>query len=60
MSVGGSFISRVKPKKVTVSAVVTRADGRVENLGVIAYHHRNPFFQWCWDTAQWFKGRVKA
>ena len=29
-------------KRQTISAVITRADGTVENLGVIAYWHRNP------------------
>jgi hypothetical protein len=29
-------------ESVVVSAVVTRADGTVEDRGVIAYHHRNP------------------
>lgn len=28
--------------QTSVSAVITRADGRVEDLGEIAYWHRNP------------------
>lgn len=29
-------------REATISAVVTRADGRVENLGVVSYWHKNP------------------
>jgi hypothetical protein len=37
----------VKTKtKTEVTAVVTRADGRVENLGLISYDHVNPFKRW--------------
>lgn len=32
----------IKPKMSEIRAVVTRADGRVEDLGRIAYWHRNP------------------
>lgn len=34
----------------SVRAVVTRADGTVEDLGVVAYNHRNPF-----KVARWEK-----
>ena len=30
-------------KSIVWEAVVTRADGTVENLGEIAYWHKNPF-----------------
>ncbi len=39
----GNIRARGGAKEMTISAVITRADGRVENLGVIAFHHRNPF-----------------
>jgi len=29
-------------KQAAVSVVVTRANGAVEDLGVVAYYHRNP------------------
>jgi len=35
----------------SISAIVTRADGTVEDLGVIAYWHRNPLRRLAW----WFK-----
>lgn len=30
-----------KPRKATLEAVITRADGSVEHLGAIAFYHRN-------------------
>jgi hypothetical protein len=36
-----------KPARMaSIEATVTRADGRVENLGVIAYWHKNPLKRW--------------
>jgi hypothetical protein len=29
-----------------VSAVVTRADGTVEDLGIVSYWHKNPIKRW--------------
>lgn len=29
-------------KSAQIEAVITRADGSVEDLGVVAYYHRNP------------------
>lgn len=39
----------------SISAVVTRADGTVEDLGVIAYWHRNPLRRLAWRLR---KGRA--
>jgi hypothetical protein len=46
-----------QPVCITVEAVVIRADGRVENLGVIAYRHRNPLRQFWWQLKQLVRGR---
>lgn len=35
-----------KAKNAYLHAVVTRADGSVEKLGVIAYYNRNPLFHY--------------
>lgn len=35
-----------KAKEARVRAVVTRADGRIEDRGTIAYYHRNPLRRW--------------
>lgn len=37
-----SFRASVPAKNAQLAAVVRRADGTVENLGVIAYYDRNP------------------
>lgn len=34
--------------QVSVEAKVIRADGRVEDLGVVAFWHRNPFKRLAW------------
>lgn len=49
MAISGGLIANAKPKEATISAVVTRADGSVENIGVVSYYHRNPLRQWLWN-----------
>lgn len=45
-------------KEATVSAVITRADGSTEDLGVISYWHKNPFRRLAWrankELRKWF------
>lgn len=41
-------------KSASIDAVITRADGRIENLGQIAYTHVNPFKRWAWAFRQTF------
>jgi hypothetical protein len=41
-----SIKTRGGAKEMSISAVITRADGRVENLGLISYYHRNPLKRW--------------
>lgn len=36
----------------TITAVVTRADGTVENLGVVSYHSQNMFKRWVYKLGQ--------
>ncbi len=37
------------PKCTSIEAIVIRADGPVEDLGVISYWHRNPLRRlWFW------------
>lgn len=38
----------VDAKSVAVEARIIRADGTVEELGTIAYHHRNPLKRLVW------------
>jgi hypothetical protein len=57
MSMGGSLITELKPKETTIRAVITRADGTVEDLGVIAYYHKNPLMRFFWKLGQHFKAK---
>ena len=43
-------------KEISFSAVVTRADGTVEDLGMISYYNSNPFKRWIWKIKHFFKG----
>lgn len=44
-------------KSVVIEAIVTRKDGTVENLGVIAMHHSNPLRRLAWRVSQFMRGR---
>jgi hypothetical protein len=44
----GTVHATSESKSVTVEAVVIRADGTREDLGVIARWHRNPFRRLLW------------
>ena len=37
-----------KPKEITMSAVVIRADGTRVDLGVVSYYHKNPVRRLWW------------
>lgn len=52
-----------QPEMVSVSAVVTRADGTTEDLGVIAFAHRNPAKMLAWRLGRvlrWLQTRRQA
>lgn len=53
----GGLIARGEVKKSSLTAVITRADGTVENLGVIAYYHRNPLMRAAWAVWQFIRGK---
>ena len=46
----GSVLNHAK--EVQLVATVTRADGTVEELGTIAYWHKNPFKRLFWRINQ--------
>lgn len=52
----GTIRTDTKVTESSLSAVVTRADGTVEDLGVISYYHRNPLKRWWWHLKQAMKG----
>ena len=39
-----------------IEAVIVRANGKQEDLGVIAYYHKNPFKMFLWRAKQLIKG----
>ena len=44
--ISGGFLARAKARQASLTAVVIRADGRREDLGLISYWHRNPLIHW--------------
>jgi len=40
-------------RETRIRAVVTRADGTVEDLGIIAYWHKNPLKRLAWRLKRW-------
>jgi hypothetical protein len=47
MSIGGLLIKE-KAREAKISAVITRADGSIEDVGVVAYWHKNPLWRLWW------------
>ena len=45
--------SEAKVKEMVLSAVITRADGTVIDLGAIQYWHPNPLKRFIWRIKQW-------
>jgi len=43
--------------ETTIELVVTRANGTVENLGVVSYWHPNPLKRLAWRVKKLFKGK---
>jgi hypothetical protein len=39
-----------------LSLVITRADGTVEDLGVVSKWHKNPIKRFAWRTTRFLKG----
>lgn len=46
-------LSEAKVKQMEISAIITRADGTVENLGTIQYWHKNPLKRLLWRIKKW-------
>jgi len=42
-------------KSVSIRATVIRADGRVEDHGVVAFYHRNPLYRWTYRVRRAIK-----
>lgn len=54
----GAGVNR-KIKKATFEAVIIRADGARENLGVIAHTSSNPFARVYWAIKLYLKGKFR-
>jgi hypothetical protein len=42
------YIAQTDAKEIQLIATITRADGTVEQLGVIDYYHKNPIKLFIW------------
>lgn len=49
--------ARGKPKMISINAVVTRADGTVEDLGVVSYWHVSPVRRLWWRLGRLIRRR---
>jgi hypothetical protein len=56
MAMHGGLLARPELREASISAVITRADGSVEDLGTLTYWHRNPLRRLAWRAAQLVKG----
>jgi hypothetical protein len=45
--------STAKVKQMEISAIITRADGTIEDLGTIQYWHKNPLKRIIWRIKKW-------
>lgn len=59
MSIKGAIVAHSRVREATLSAVVTRADGRVEDLGVIARYHAHPLKRLAWRVKDFFSKGLK-
>lgn len=53
---GGLQQAQAEAEETTISAVIIRADGTKEDLGVISYWHKDPFMRWWYNFKQTLKG----
>lgn len=51
----GTVRARGGAREMSISAVITRADGRVENLGTISYWSKNPLKRFAFRARQIIK-----
>ena len=45
--------SDAKIKQMEISAIITKADGTIVNLGTIQYWHKNPLKRLLWRIKKW-------
>lgn len=54
-----TLFTEQRVKRMTLEAIVIRADGRRENLGVIAAYHRNPLMR-LWYRIRGIRGHFNV
>lgn len=47
--------ANASPKEIQFSAIITRADGSIEDLGVVSYYNSNPIKRLMWKIKQFLK-----
>jgi hypothetical protein len=47
--------TNLNAKEIQLIATITRADGTVEELGVIDYYHQNPIKRLIWRIKLWLR-----
>lgn len=45
----------VQPTSISVEATIIRKDGTVEQLGTVAFYHKNPLKRWWWHLCYFFR-----
>lgn len=60
MKVSGGMLAHGRAQSAEFRAVVTRADGSVEDLGTIAYWSRNSLKRWAWSINRAAKNLFKG
>lgn len=46
-----------KVREASIACVVTRADGTVEDFGIVSYYNSNPLRRWAWHIGAALRGR---
>ena len=48
-------VANINAKEIELTAVITRADGTIEELGVIDYWHKNPLKRFVWKLKKFLE-----
>lgn len=52
------FSGNTKISQAEISAKITKADGTVQDLGVIAFYSSNPVLRWLWKLNSWLQSKI--
>ncbi len=56
MAINGGLLTKTKAKEAKIEIKVIRANGTVEDLGVVSYWHKNPLKRWWWTLKSKLRG----